>query len=186
MPELSWKRFRKEIVSLRCLAYESTLYNPPGGEPQPLACLLVDVAQHRDAESDEEKKEAIERQQIWSRMGFSPIDYDMRYPGYLSKARYNVGVYRERFTIFGGKYDREGDETPPRSSLQKEIFLTFLMIMFTSVWVDEAALTGEDANPVFKENPEALKKAIAESIQGLKEEFKQLPDQLEMNEKYWR
>jgi hypothetical protein len=187
-PEFRGKGLGKKIVQyLGWHMNELCVAFTPNHEA--LSCLLVDVAQHRDANEDEEEtKLAIERQMIWSRLGFSPVDFDMRYPGYLSTARYNVGCYRQEFK---SKFD-EKQENERKFFLDKDVFLHFLIIMYTSVWEDEAALlkekqkNKEDGEDFSLLNPEVLRASIAKSILELQQEFEGIPNKMLIDDKFWR
>ena len=203
-------RFMAQHLAAICSAYAAA----------PLRALLVDVAQHRDAgvvpspaaaaaggdehSMDEtggavvdltERDAAISRQTIWSRLGFSPVEgYDMRYPGYLGAARYNVGVYRKLC-------DRPGADSASLA-ISKATLLHFLELMFESVLRDEAALQraahhGTDdavsaaAVTFHAEGDEdaALdddEEAIASCLRELRSEFASMPEALQVADTFWR
>ena len=213
-PEFRGQKLGKKMVEYIAL-HMNSICKAYSSNHEPLACLLVDVAQHRDAENDEEKKLAKERQIIWSKLGFSPIDFDMKYPGYLSQARYNVGVYRGSFssknTCLKNKdkengnenenddAGNEGDEQEQHQKifLESKTLLQFLLIMYTSVHEDESELVRgipfeKHMEPAYKlfdfelRDDEILKKKIEKTNHELIEMFKEFEEEMLVDDKFWR
>jgi len=97
---------------------------------KPLNALFIEVLQHRD--NIEGKFDAKVRQNIWKKLGFVPLDFDLVHPGRLQGRRYNLALM-----------SKVHDPTS-RSSFPTSVLLSFLNDLFTGILAEEDRHDRED------------------------------------------
>lgn len=181
----------------------------------PLAALLVDVEEvaplkHEEKSAADERiaakiansiRIATERQHIWSRIGFSPVEkYALRYPSYLGRHTYCVGVYRDVAAAAAASHPDQQQQL----SLDSQRLYKFVEVMGVSVFYDEVnemkRMIKESTENRMNEthtldffgvfNKELLDPTLFDSlvrqfVRNLKVQFAALPPRLRISDEFW-
>jgi len=91
--------------------------------------MFIEVAQARDADGDHDEGRfcAKQRQEIWKRLDFRPLDFDLVHVGRMKSHQYLLGLWSE-------KYDHKSRDNFPTS-----VLLSFLDDFATGVLEEESS-----------------------------------------------
>jgi len=101
--------------------------------------MFIEVAQTRDAEDDHEEGRfcSKQRQEIWRRLEFRPLDYDLVHVGRMRSHRYLLAVWSE-------KYDHKSHTQFPTS-----VLLSFLDDFATGVLAEESSTDRDEIDEYY-------------------------------------